>query len=140
MGTMLVGAMLVNSCTEVDATVGAGEAGGVETTEVSGGDEASVLVAKPKGTVVSSVELALVKLAEALLSAVADTAVASEVMLVVEAPLETAEDAESVAEAETVPDETSRVVALDKGIEVDTPITPVVIVPLLGANEATEDA
>lgn len=66
-------------------------------TDVNGGDEASVLVANPKGTVVSSVELALVRLADALLSAVADTAVASEEVFV----LETAE-----AEAETVPDDT----------------------------------
>ena len=150
MGTMLVGATLVvdgSYVREVDAAVGAGDAGVVETTEVNGGDDASVLEANPTGTVVSSVEVALEKLAVALLSAVADTAVASEEVFVVEAPLETAEDAEDVTSEVAVAllisvlEDKSRVVPLDKGMDVVTPTTAeVVMVPLVGKNEAMLDA
>jgi hypothetical protein len=146
---MLVGAVLVDGsyAREVDAAVGAGDAGVVETTDVNGGEDVSVLEASPTGTVVSSVEVALERLADALLSAVADAAVASEEVVVVEASLETAEDAEELtseviaALLVSVPEDKSIVVPLDNGIEVETPTTAeVVIVALLGKNEGTLDA
>lgn len=145
---MLVGATLVDGskAREVDAAVGAGDAGLVETTDVNGGDDASVLEANPIGTMVSSVEVALERLADALLSAVADTAVASEV-IVVEASLEAAEDVEgltsevAVAVIDSLPEDKSRVVPLDNGIDVEMPIAAeVVIVALFGKKEGTLDA
>lgn len=145
---MLVGAMLVDGskAREVDAAVGAGDAGVVGTTDVNGGDDASVLEANPIGTMVSAVEVALERLEDALLSAVADTAVASEV-IVVEAPLETVIDEEeltsevAVAVVESPPEDTSRVVPLDSGIDVEMPIAAeVVMVALLGKKEGTLDA
>lgn len=148
MGTMLVGATLVDGskAREVDAAVGAGDAGVVETTDVNGGDDASVLEANPIGTMVSSVEVALERLADALLSAVADTAVASEV-IVVEASLGAAKDVEgltsevAVAVRDSLPEDKSRVVPLDNGIDVEMPIAAeVVIVALLGKKEGTLDA
>jgi hypothetical protein len=97
--------------------------------------------------VVSSVELALGRLADALLSAVADAAVASEEVVVVEASLETAEDAEelrsevAVALLVSAPEDKSTVVPLDNGIDVEMPTTAeVVMVALLGKKEATLDA
>jgi hypothetical protein len=149
MGTMLVGAVLVDGsyAREVDAAVGAGDTAVVETTDVNGGDDVSVLEANPIGTVVSSVELALERLADALLSAVADAAVASEEVVVVEASLETAEDAEelrsevAVALLVSAPEDKSTVVPLDNGIDVEMPTTAeVVMVALLGKKEATLDA
>lgn len=148
MGTMLVGAILVDGskAREVDAAVGAGDAGVVGTTDVNGGDDISVLEANPMGTIVSSVEVALERLADALLSAVADTAVASEVT-VVEASLETAKDVEeptsevAVAVVESLPEDKSRVVPLDSGMEVEMPIAAeVVMVALFGTKEGTLDA
>jgi hypothetical protein len=149
MGTMLVGAVLVDGsyAREVDAAVGAGDTGLVETTDVKGGDDVSVLEANPIGTVVSSVELALERLADALLSAVADTAVASEEVVVVEASLEIAEDAEglrsevAVALLVSAPEVKSTVVPLDNGSDVEMPTTAeVVMVALLGKKEAMLDA
>jgi len=146
---MLVGAVLVDGsyATEVDAAVGAGDTAVVETTDVNGGDDVSVLDANPIGTVVSSVELALERLADALLSAVADAAVVSEEVVVVEASLETAEDAEEVrlevttALLVSVPEDKSMLVPLDNGIDVETPTAAeVVMVALLGRKEAMLDA
>jgi hypothetical protein len=148
-GTMLVGAVLVDGsyATEVDAAVGAGDTAVVETTDVNGGDDVSVLDANPIGTVVSSVELALERLADALLSAVADAAIVSEEVVVVEASLETAEDAEELrlematALLVSVPEDKSMLVPLDNGIDVETPTAAeVVMVALLGRKEAMLDA
>lgn len=151
MGTMLVGAVLVDGsyAREVDAAVGAGDTGVVETTDVKGGDDVSVLEANPIGTVVSSVELALERLADALLSAVADAAVASEDVVVVGTSLETAEDVEelrsevavAVALLVSAPEDKPTVVPLDNGSDVEMPTTAeVVMVALLGKKEATLDA
>lgn len=146
---MLVGATLVDgsNAREVDAAVGAGDAGVVETTDVNGGDDASVLEANPMGTMVSSVEVALERLADALLSAVADAAVASEEVIVVDASLETAVDVKEltsevvVALLISVLEDKSRVVPLDKGMDVEMPTTAeVVMVALLGVKEAMLDA
>lgn len=149
MGTMLVGAVVVDgsNAREVDAAVGAGDAGVVETTDVNGGDDASVLEATPTGTVVSSVEVALERLEDALLSAVADAAVASEEVAVVEASLDAAEDAAeltsevAVALLASVPEDRSRVVPLDKGMDVVMPTAAeVVMVALLGKKEGVLEA
>jgi hypothetical protein len=146
---MLVGATLVDgsNAREVDAAVEAGDPGVVETTDVNGGDDASVLEANPMGTIVSSVEVALERLANALLSAVADAAVASEEVIVVDASLDAAEDAKEltsevvVALLISVLEDKSRVVPLDKGMDVEMPTTAeVVMVALLGKKEAMLDA
>jgi hypothetical protein len=148
---MLVGAVLVDGsyAREVDAAVGAGDTGVVEITDVKGGDDVSVLEANPIGTVVSSVELALERVADALLSAVADAAVASEEVVVVGTSLETAEDAEelrsevavAVALLVSAPEDKPTVVPLDNGSDVEMPTTAeVVMVALLGKKEATLDA
>lgn len=148
MGTMLVGARLVDGskAREVDAAVGAGDAGVVETADVNGGDDASVVEANPIGTMVSPVEVALERLADALLSAVADVALASEV-IVVEASLETAKDVDeltpevAVAVTDSLPEDKSRVVPVDNGIDAEMPMAAeVVMVALLGKKDGTLDA
>jgi hypothetical protein len=149
MGTMLVGAVVVDgsNAREVDAAVGAGDAGLVETTDVNGGDDASVLEANPTGTVVSSVEVALERIEDALLSAVTDAAVASEEVAVVEASLKPVEDAVeltsevAVALLTSVSEDKSIDVPLDRGMDVVMPITAeVVMVALLGKKEGMLDA
>lgn len=159
-GTILVGAAAVDCWDDagVDTTVVAGVSEAVETTDVKGVEGASVLEAKPIPTVGSCVEVVLRGTTnEDVLSAEGEVAVVSvEATVVCEATFEVvgASEEESTDEvgeltvvslaevslADVKVEDKLIVVSLDKGIEVEPPMTAAVVVPLIGTVGAVEEA